>query len=485
MQTIKTGVVVALLLAVCYGAFVALNAPPPNMPDELLSEFDWSPEEAGLENLTNVEMPSSASVAIQAPTGNELNAAGGLGSFDASNLSLPALPTLSAANNTTTGSIGSNVALTSQSAGGNDNSNLVNSGLPSLPVLAGDANGQVNNFGQPSGMSLPILPAARSVTPSGSNPAAADGPAVSLAAGLGGDLASAYATGLSGASQSQPSGAIAPGQLVSQTRPSTSEIASAGQLPPLDGLSKSSGAAVDTNQEQPTLPFPTAREQALQLASSGKLRDALQLLTRYYDSPELNSEQHSDMIDLLDALSREVIYSPRHLAIPPYTIAASDTVEGLALTYQVTPELLTAINGLWNSKTLTPGNQIKVLPGPFRASVSISRNELTVFLGDLYAGRFPVSFGNDPSPVEGTYEVIDRRRDRTYYGAGGKVIAADDHHNPYGGFWLNLGQDLCIHGTPEMASDELQDAGCISLAPLDAADVYNILAQSSQVSIAR
>ena len=50
MQTIKTGVVVALLLAVCYGAFVALNAPEPALPDELLSEFDWSPEEAGLEN---------------------------------------------------------------------------------------------------------------------------------------------------------------------------------------------------------------------------------------------------------------------------------------------------------------------------------------------------------------------------------------------------------------------------------------------------
>lgn len=42
MQTIKTGVVVALLLAVCYGAFVALNAPEPNLPDELLSEFDWN-----------------------------------------------------------------------------------------------------------------------------------------------------------------------------------------------------------------------------------------------------------------------------------------------------------------------------------------------------------------------------------------------------------------------------------------------------------
>lgn len=72
--------------------------------------------------------------------------------------------------------------------------------------------------------------------------------------------------------------------------------------------------------------------------------------------------------------------------------------------------------------------------------MSIGRQELTVFLGELYAGRFPVSFGKDPSPVEGTFEIVDRRRDRTYYGTGGKVIPAGDPRNPYGGYWLNLGQ---------------------------------------------
>ncbi len=484
MQTIKTGVVVALLLAVCYGAFVALNAPEPNLPDELLSEFDWSPEEAGLDNLTSVEMPSSPSAAFQASASTEQNAPGGLGSFDASSFGLPTLPTSNGIANTSGGS--NSTSGVGQFSGDNRNSNLANSGLPSLPSFAGTANAQANSFGQSNSMNLPTLPNAGGNTPSGnSSVAAADGPAVSLAAGLSSDLASTYAMGASNVPQPDPNGTMPPGQLVSQTRPSNSDAGPVGQLPLLDGISKSSVTPADANQEQPTLPFSNAREQALELASSGKLRDALQILSRYYDSPDLTSTQHDDLIDLLDSLSREVIYSPRHLASTPYTVAANETVEGVALSYQVTPELLTAINGLWNSKTLTPGSQIKVLPGPFRAVVSLSRNELTVFLGDLYAGRFPVSFGTDPSPVEGTFEVIDRRLDRTYYGTGGKIIAAEDNRNPYGGFWLNLGQDLCIHGTPEMASDDLRDAGCISLAPLDAADVYNILAQSSQVSIVR
>jgi lipoprotein-anchoring transpeptidase ErfK/SrfK len=221
------------------------------------------------------------------------------------------------------------------------------------------------------------------------------------------------------------------------------------------------------------------------MASMGKLRDALQALSGYYNSPELNSTQHADLVDLLDALSKEVIYSPRHLVESPYAVKATDTLESLSAKYQITSELFAAINGLGDSKALIDGSQVKVLPGPFRAVVSLSRQELTVFIGELYAGRFPVSFGKDPSPVEGTFEVVDRRRDRTYYGTGGKVIPAGDPRNPYGGYWLNLGQDLCIHGTPEMASDDLQGAGCISLAPLDAVDVYSILSQSSQVSIVR
>ena len=97
MQTIKTGVVVALLLAVCYGAFVALNAPEPNLPDELLSEFDWNPDDAALEGLMDIEMPSTDSMAnldIQTPQSNPRQdsgspAASSLGALDSEGLKLP------------------------------------------------------------------------------------------------------------------------------------------------------------------------------------------------------------------------------------------------------------------------------------------------------------------------------------------------------------------------------------------------------------
>ncbi len=451
MQTIKTGVVVALLLAVCYGAFVALNGPEPTLPSELLSEFDWNPDEAGLGNLMDIEMPSGESLAA---IGMQPAAGHTGGSMDSSlvnnglnGLTIPNPPTFGSASPGNFAAANTAVAL--------PNSNVLNSAINTPQATLSSA----------GSMPLPSLPgwpnnAAASV-------ATLDGPAVPLGGSPGGTL-------VSQTRKPGPENSDSTLQL-----PLLGETNTAGGMAPAGGPNASSSST-------PSEPFPAAKERALELASSGKLREALQLMSPYYNSPELNHTQHSDLVDLLDALSREVIYSTRHLAQTAHMVTASDSVASVAEKFKITPELLTAVNRLSeDSKALIPGSQIKVLPGPFRAHVSLNRGELTIFMGDLYAGRFPVSLGKDPSPMEGSFEIVDRRRDRTYYGTGGKVIAAADSRNPYGGYWMNLGQDLCIHGTPEMASEDLKDAGCISLAPLDAADVYKILAQGSQVTIAR
>ncbi len=436
MQTIKTGVVVALLLAVCYGAFVALNAPEPNLPEELLSEFDWNPDDAGLDNLLNIEIPDEQSLSSAFPQSQAVPQGVATSTVQMPDITIPSLPTFP---NGSSAPLGQS---------------------PGLPANQFSLGPNTSSTGSPAMAGTTELPTFDFPTA----PATADGPSVSL-----GD-----ATAPANPSRPADNLAVTPGQLISQPIGEASS-----PLPPLLGTPE----ANPQSEKLPTLPFADAKTQALQLSSNGKLRDALQMLSQYYDSPELTSAEHSDLVDLLDALSREVIYSPRHLADPAYTVVPGDTLESLAEKHQITPELLAAINRLGTSKALVSGSQVKTLPGPFRSIVSIGRQELTLFMGDLYAGRFPISLGKDPTPVEGNFEVVSRSRDRTYYGTGGKILDANDNRNPYGGYWLDLGKELCIHGTPEMGSEELRDAGCISLAPLDAADVYNILGQGSQVSI--
>lgn len=472
MQTIKTGVVVALLLAVCYGAFVALNTPEPELPDELLSEFDWNSDDADIDGLMEIEMPGAPtanSLDVQLPS-LQTNAASLPNSLDASGLDvnlngLPTLPGFTAPANSTpslpTAPTSLATPITSNSGPAASQIQLPNVSLPPLPQ---ESAGTPSTAASGISGSLPTLP----VT------ATTDGPSVSIA-GTG--------SGTSSGAVSAEGQAVPGGQMISQTVPVST--AAAGMQLPLIDVPASSSSAATSGRPTPTQPFATAREQALTQAGAGKLREALQMMSAYYNSPELKTSEHNDLVDLLDALSREVIYSQRHLVEAAYKVTATDTLESVASAYKLTPEFLAAVNRMGDSKALVDGSQLKVLPGPFWAEVSLSRQELTLFLGELYAGRFPVSFGEDPVPVEGTFEIIDRRRDRAYFGAGGNLIAATDSRNPYGGYWLGMAQDMCIHGTAEMSSDELANAGCISLAPLDAADVYKILAQTSQVRIVR
>jgi LysM repeat protein len=230
-------------------------------------------------------------------------------------------------------------------------------------------------------------------------------------------------------------------------------------------------------------PFTTAREQALKQASDGDLKGALVALTEYYNSPELPSSEYSDLLEILDALAREVIYSKRHLVLPAYVATVGETVGSVAAKHNLTPELVANINQLGSSNVLIQDQQLKVLEGPFRGEVDLTRGELTLFLKDMYAGRFPISVGSDPAPKSGHYEVADKRRDRSYYGAENKVINANDPQNPYGGIWIDLGHDLCIHGTAEMVTTDMKSVGCISLSPIDAADVFIMLTRGSQIDI--
>ena len=106
-----------------------------------------------------------------------------------------------------------------------------------------------------------------------------------------------------------------------------------------------------------------------------------------------------------------------------------------------------------------------------------------MLVGDLYAGRFPFTLGDQP-PQPGEYKMIDKQsQQKTYVGFDGRMIPANDPNNPYGGWWLSLGGEVAIHGSPAIPGDKT--LGCISLSPQDAQDVYGILSIGSEVKIRR
>ncbi|MCI0357838.1 MAG: L,D-transpeptidase family protein [Planctomycetaceae bacterium] len=223
---------------------------------------------------------------------------------------------------------------------------------------------------------------------------------------------------------------------------------------------------------------------AEQQIQESKLRAALATLSPYYSQSDLSAEDRAQLVAWLDALAAKVIYSREHLLDSPYQVRGSETLFDIAERCHVPAELLQNINGVSDPRVLLPNTTLKLVPGPLRAEVNISTSELTVYLGDLYAGRFPFTLGNEPPPP-GDFEVKDRQPERTYYSADGRTIAANDPTNPYGQCWIDLGASACIHGSPLSPAPGAPALGCISLSPQDARDVYSILSRGSRVVIKR
>lgn len=230
-----------------------------------------------------------------------------------------------------------------------------------------------------------------------------------------------------------------------------------------------------------------AYERAWKLAQSqikdNKLHEALGTLSVFYKSQDLTPQEHQELVDVLDPLAGRVIYSREHLVEPPYIVRRNDRLSEIAQRYNVPPQVLQKINVVQNPDVLVPGTELKVVTGPFRADVDLAQQELTVFLGRLYAGRFPITVGNDPQPMEGEFSVRDKRQDRAYFGMDGRQIPAGSPTNPFGQVWLDLGREVSIHGSP--VSGGPSPSGCISLSPQDADDVYGILSIGSTVRILR
>jgi lipoprotein-anchoring transpeptidase ErfK/SrfK len=243
-----------------------------------------------------------------------------------------------------------------------------------------------------------------------------------------------------------------------------------------------SDSAADSGPARRTS-FDRAMQSAQSKINAGEWYQALFTLSLQCSNADLSPADQQRLLDVLDPLAAKVIYSKEHLIEAPYDVRRGDTLNSVAQRYNVPWQLLANVNGLTDPEALAQGMQLKVIPGPFRAEVDVNGRELTLFLGRLYAGRFPISVGSDPSPPPGEYRVNDKQPGRTYYAADGRTIPVEDPRNPYGQIWIDLGGDVCIHGSPSTDADARM--GCISLSPADANDLYGILSRGSAIVIRR
>lgn len=223
------------------------------------------------------------------------------------------------------------------------------------------------------------------------------------------------------------------------------------------------------------------------LVAADEYRGALGVLSKHYGKKGLTGPQKQKLQGWLDALAGKVIYSTEHLFVKqPHVVQPGESLDSIARQFNIPAEVVYNINRgqFIGTNEVRPGMELKVINGPFHAEVDLEKKMMTLFVKNLYAGRFPVAIGISGNPDVGNFDVkVKSPEGFTWRDASGKEYPAGSPGNGYGPYWMGLSGSLCIHAVPPGTPQGHR--GCIGLGEKDARDVYGILSKNSQISIVR
>jgi lipoprotein-anchoring transpeptidase ErfK/SrfK len=136
------------------------------------------------------------------------------------------------------------------------------------------------------------------------------------------------------------------------------------------------------------------------------------------------------------------------------------------------------------SDRIAPGSKIKVWTAPFGIVVDKSQNILILKSDEEVIKTYVVSTGINNSTPVGTFKIVNKLKNPTWFKAGA-VVPAGSPQNVLGSRWL--GFDLAkygIHGTTDPQSLGKQvTQGCIRMANSEVEELYAIVPEGTEVTI--
>ena len=146
---------------------------------------------------------------------------------------------------------------------------------------------------------------------------------------------------------------------------------------------------------------------------------------------------------------------------------------------------MTSLMMVVGTLTAAPAATARATTTPRRIIVSIADRRLVVVENNEVLAAFPVAVGApaSPSPV-GTFTVINRVANPTYYFKGGKTIPPGPG-NPVGTRWIGLSQKgYGIHGTDAPSSiGYAKSHGCIRLRNADVERLFEQVRAGDHVEL--
>jgi LysM repeat protein len=217
---------------------------------------------------------------------------------------------------------------------------------------------------------------------------------------------------------------------------------------------------------------------AIQAALDRKdLKTAHQLLSKWHGNETLSPVDAQKVETLLGQLAGTVIYSNEHQLEPARVVKAGETLETIAKEYNIPWQLLAKINGIPAANQVQPGQQLKVLRGPFNAVVDLRRSELTLEVDGRYAGTFPISIPPGTQVAEGPW-LVDQKAEAAASARNIVLRNAATSAAALTASTITITAGATTPG-PGIPGSEIQ------VAPQDAEDLSDILSVGSRVIVRR
>jgi lipoprotein-anchoring transpeptidase ErfK/SrfK len=243
---------------------------------------------------------------------------------------------------------------------------------------------------------------------------------------------------------------------------------------------------VNATDEKETAPIDPELEADLEkidhfLQNSDLLRAHRELSMVYWAKPRWRSA----IKERIEKTANAIYFDSEPQFLQPYVVKTNDQFAVFAKRYNVPWEYLAKLNHV-DPKKIQPGQQLKVIKGPFSAIVELNGFLLTLHAYGYYVRSYPIGIGKDGATPLGKFTVLKKVKDPQYTDPQGQVIEGGDPNNPLGVRWLDLGKSYGIHGTIAPNSiGKAESRGCIRLRNEDVEEVYDMLAVGSEVTIRR
>jgi hypothetical protein len=256
--------------------------------------------------------------------------------------------------------------------------------------------------------------------------------------------------------------------------------------------------------EQPIAPPPLAAttsvnlDECLSVLERGQIVNARQCLSDSLLSGTLTESEIAQARGLLTDLSDRLVFSPRITADDPYAIEYiirnGDTLSGIVqkMGLQVDWRFIQRVNQIGHASSIRPGQNLKLITGPFHAIVDKEAFRIDLFLGDgdaqVFVCSYPVGLGEFNSTPIGLFKV--RRNSKLINPMWvnprtAELFSSDNPLNPIGERWIGLqGMDertkdltgLGVHGTIEPKSIGTNASmGCVRMLEGDVEEVFEML----------